>query len=183
MNDSSSTNPNDDGGLKRKPSTLSKADYLSIYGGIYEASPWIAESALEFGAADDLDTAVSMHKVLKKVVDHAPRHKQLNLIRAHPALAVGANGARILSSASQSEQSGAGLDNCSAEELQAFQALNTAYKEKFGFPFVLAIKGKDRHEILSAFRERLNNDLEAEFAKALQEIHKIAYRRLIALSA
>ena len=111
-------------------------------------------------------------------VDNASTARQLELIRAHPDLAGKAQVAGELTEESTSEQASAGLDRCSADEYEQFQALNTAYREKFGFPFIMAVKESSRAEILSAFSARLENEPALEFETALAEIHKIARLRL-----
>ena len=105
----------------------------------------------------------------------------MELVRAHPDLAGKAALAGALTADSTAEQAGAGLDRCSPEELAEFHALNTAYKEKFGFPFIVAVKGLTRHDILEQFRRRLENDAATELATAFEQIHKIARLRLEAL--
>jgi 2-oxo-4-hydroxy-4-carboxy-5-ureidoimidazoline decarboxylase len=114
-------------------------------------------------------------------VDNAAVDAQLNLIRAHPDLAGKAEVAGELTADSSEEQSKAGLDQCTAQEFERFQSLNTAYKEKFGFPFIMAVRESTRGEILEAFAARIENDHDVEFETALQEIHKIARLRLAAL--
>lgn len=152
---------------------LSKEEFVKIYGGIYEHSPWIAEVAYAARPA----TVEDIHAAMKSAVTHAGCDKQLALIRAHPAL-----GSKVqMAEASVKEQSGAGLDQCTAEEFAEFKQLNAAYNQKFGFPFIIAVKGLTRADILQAFRARLHNTPEAEFATALEQIHKIAWFRLQAL--
>jgi 2-oxo-4-hydroxy-4-carboxy-5-ureidoimidazoline decarboxylase len=107
--------------------------------------------------------------------------EQLALINAHPDLAGKAAVRGELTEASTSEQSGAGIHECTAEEFQRFTELNDAYKAKFAFPFIMAVKGSNRHQILAAFEERIHNSTEAEFTRALTEINKIALFRLQAL--
>jgi OHCU decarboxylase len=120
---------------------------------------------------------------MEDCVDNASSERQLELIRAHPDLAGKAAVAGELTDDSETEQSRAGLDQCSPEEYARFQALNAAYRSKFGFPFVMAARNSSRAEILSAFESRLGNDYDAEFETALLEIHKIARMRLVALGA
>ena len=108
----------------------------------------------------------------------ARRPAKLKLIRNHPDLAGPASRSRDLTASSRSEQTGAGLDRCTPEEFQRFQELNAAYKKKFAFPFILAVAGKNRHDILAAFESRIENDKETEFRTALAEIDKIARIRL-----
>lgn len=114
-------------------------------------------------------------------VDNAAPERQLELIRAHPDLAGKAQLAGELTASSTEEQASAGLDQCSPEEYERFQALNGAYRDKFGFPFVLAVRGRSRAEILEAFEARLGNDYDVEFETALAEIHQIARLRLEAM--
>ena len=111
----------------------------------------------------------------------ADKALQLALINAHPDLAGKAAVRGELTEASTAEQSGAGIHLCSAAEFARFTELNAAYKAKFAFPFIMAVKGSNRHEILAAFEERIHNEVETEFARALAEINKIALFRLQAL--
>ena len=162
-----------------RPSTLSEEQFLAVYGGIYEHSPWVAQAVWD---ARPLPDAVdALHAAMKAAVDAAPRERRLALIRAHPDLAGRAAVAGALSAASTAEQAGAGLDRCSPDEVAAFQELNAAYKARFGFPFVIAVRGLDRGDILDAFRRRLANDADTEFDTAIEQIHTIARLRLDAL--
>ena len=112
----------------------------------------------------------------------ADRSAKLALIRAHPDLAGRLAIAGELTAASTSEQASAGLDHCTPEELARFQDLNQAYKARFDFPFIMAVKNRSRQEILAAFEARLANSPEQEFDTALAEIHKIALLRLLDLA-
>ncbi|WP_337187989.1 2-oxo-4-hydroxy-4-carboxy-5-ureidoimidazoline decarboxylase [Phenylobacterium sp.] len=153
-----------------RPSALSEAAFLARFGAVYEDSPWVAAGVWP-DPPDDLDgLAVAM----AAVVDATPVERRLALIRAHPELA----GRAKMADASVREQSGAGLDQCSPEEFAAFQRLNAAYGARFGFPFIVAVKGLTRTDILSAFEARLANAPEAEFAGAIAQIHRIARFRL-----
>ena len=155
--------------------------FSARYAGIYEHSPWVAERvALCVTEDDDTETLARM---MADCVDNAAPELQLELICAHPDLAGKAQLAGKLTKDSTLEQASAGLDHCSPEEYERFQALNTAYRDKFGFPFVMAVRGRDRHEILEAFEARLENDYDLEFETALIEIHKIARLRLDAMGA
>lgn len=154
-------------------------DFIARYAGIYEHSPWVAERVAPYvGEGDDVETLANM---MADCVDNAAPDRQLELICAHPDLAGKAQLAGELTADSTLEQASAGLDHCSPEEFQRFQALNTAYREKFGFPFVMAVRDSDRNEILEAFEARLENDYDLEFETALIEIHKIARLRLDAM--
>ena len=149
--------------------------FIARYGAIYEDSPWVAEAVWEAGDLGDIAAA------MRAAVDTAPEAARMELARAHPDLAGRAALAGELTKASSAEQAGAGLDRCSPEELTEFHALNTAYKQKFGFPFIVAVTGLTRHDILEQFRRRLENDATTELATAFEQIHKIARLRLEAL--
>lgn len=164
--------------LRCPPGTLDRAAFLSLYGGVYEHSPWIAEAVWARCAGGALDTLGALHGAMKAEVDAASDARKLALIQAHPDLAGRAAIAGRVTRDSAAEQSGAGLDRCSPEEFAAFQELNAAYKEKFGFPFILAIKGLTRHTILEAFRARLGHARAHEMKEALAQIHRIAWLRL-----
>jgi 2-oxo-4-hydroxy-4-carboxy-5-ureidoimidazoline decarboxylase len=147
-----------------------KAEFVAKFGPIYEASPWVAEGAWPDPPTDREGLA----KAMAAVVDSAPRERKLALIRAHPELASRAR----MADASLKEQAGAGLDQCSPAEFEAFQRLNAAYNARFGFPFIFAVKGATRADILAAFEARLSNDPETEFETAIAQIHRIAGFRL-----
>lgn len=160
-----------------RPSTLSREDFVERFGPVYEASPWVAEAVWPAVERGDLDDCGALADAMRGVVDAAPRARQLALIRAHPQLAVASD----MAPASVDEQRGAGLDRCSPDELATFQRLNAAYVERFGHPFIIAVKGLSRADILAAFAARLDNDAGVEFATALAQIHRIAGFRLAAL--
>lgn len=159
---------------------MSGKAFVTRYGGIYEHSPWVATRAEEVlaGAAVDRELLASL---MADCVDNASRDTQLELIRAHPDLAGKAQVGGELTADSSAEQSKAGLDQCTTQEFEMFQSLNAAYKEKFGFPFIMAVRESTRGEILGAFAARIENDYDLEFETALQEIHKIAGLRLAVL--
>ena len=147
-----------------------KEDFVARFGPVYEASPWVAEGVWPDPPTDREGLA----RAMAAVVDGAPRERKLALIRAHPQLASRAR----MADASVKEQAGAGLDQCSPEQFEAFQRLNAAYNARFGFPFVAAVKGLTRADILAAFEARLANDPETEFETAIAQIHRIAGFRL-----
>lgn len=149
-----------------------EVDFTTRFDAVYEDSPWVADAVWPHAA--ELTTAEAMAGAMAEVVDTAPYEKKLALIRAHPQLASRAR----MADASVKEQSGAGLDQCSPEEFAAFQRLNAAYNDRFGFPFIVAVKGMTRADILAAFEERLANDPDTEFAEAIAQIHRIARFRL-----
>ena len=160
---------------------MKEREFVLRYGGIYEHSSWVAEKAAPL--VDNSADVDVIARVMADCVDNASRERQLALIRAHPDLAGKAAIAGSLTDESQSEQASAGLDRCSPDEYERFQALNTAYRRKFDFPFVMAVRNCSREQILAAFESRLENDYDEEFENALVEIHKIARMRLVAMGA
>ena len=160
------------------PSSMNRDQFVERFGSVYEHSPWIAEAVWDVGLQEDHDSVDILADAMAAVLNASDETAKLTLIRAHPDLAGKAAVRGELTDASTSEQAGAGLDQCSAEEFSRFQTLNDAYKAKFGFPFILAVKGKGRVEILAAFEERLENDQSREFDTAIEQIHRIARLRL-----
>ena len=160
------------------PSTLSREAFVEAFADIYEHSPWVAEKAFDLGQDDRVDEIDGLHQRMADLLLSASHEAQLALINAHPDLAGKAAVRGELTEASTSEQAGAGIHECTAEEFARFTELNDAYKAKFGFPFIMAVKGSNRHQILAAFEERIHNSPEAEFNRALAEINKIALFRL-----
>ncbi|MEA3029460.1 MAG: 2-oxo-4-hydroxy-4-carboxy-5-ureidoimidazoline decarboxylase [Sphingomonadales bacterium] len=160
-----------------RPSKLTRDAFVARFGPLYEDSLWVAEAVWPAAAGGALDDPEALAQAMREAVDEAPRAQKLALIRAHPQLAV----AGRMAEASVREQRGAGLDQCSPEELAAFRELNAAYLARFGHPFVIAVAGLSRADILAAFAARLENDAEAEFATAMEQIHRIAGFRLAAL--
>ena len=161
-----------------KPSTLSRKAFVQAFADIYEHSPWVAEKAFDLGQGADLDEVESLHQRMSDIFLSADHASQLALINAHPDLAGKAAVQGQLTEASTNEQAGAGIHQCSNEEFQRFTELNEAYKAKFKFPFIMAVKGSNRHQILAAFEERIHNPVDTEFQCALAEINKIALFRL-----
>jgi len=157
---------------------LSHADFVARLGGIYEHSPWVAERAFDARPFASLD---ALHAAMQRAMHGASRDEQLALIRAHPELLGKLEAARLTES-SRSEQASAGLDRCTAAQKSRMQALNQAYREKFGFPFIVAVKGLDWASIIERVEARLQHTREAELATALQEIGRIARFRLEALA-
>ncbi len=160
---------------RRALGDLGRAEFLASLGEVFEHSPWIAEEAWALAPFSGLD---GLHRAMVGVVRRAGPDRQLALIRAHPDLAGKAAMAGDLTEDSRREQAGAGLDQCTEEEFARFQTLNGAYKEKFGFPFIVAVKGMSRADILASFAERLENEQETEIGRALDEIARIARFRL-----
>lgn len=161
------------------PSRLGDQEFIARFGGVFEHSPWVAEGVLAGGHGRAAwDTAEGLHAAMVQVVRAAPHDRKLALLRAHPDLAGRLAVAGELTSASSAEQASAGLDKCTAEEFARFTELNDAYTARFGFPFIMAVKGRSRAEILSSFERRIHNSPEEEFATALAQVERIALLRL-----
>jgi OHCU decarboxylase len=154
---------------------LERDRFIQLFGSVFEHSPWVAEQAFNAGPFQSAD---ALHRAMVDVMRRAPRARQLALIRAHPDLAGRAAIRGELTAASSAEQGGAGLDQCTPTEFERFRELNDRYQAKFRFPFILAVKGKSRHEILAAFEQRLVHSAEAEFNEALDQVARIARFRL-----
>lgn len=164
------------------PSRLSKKEFVETFGGVYEHSPWLAEAVWNLEPNPEMaagqDTATGIHAAFRSILEKSGEAAKLTLLRAHPDLAGKLALQGELTEESTSEQAGADLGNCSAEEFAAFQGLNARYKEKFGFPFILAVRGYHRQEILDIFRQRVENDLTTELETAMEQVHRIALLRL-----
>lgn len=159
----------------RQIDAMERDAFVAQLGGIYEHSPWVAQrawTARPFGSRD------ALHAEMEKIVARASHEEQLALIRAHPELAGRLALAGALTDASRSEQAGAGLDRCTAEELARLQALNAAYRARFGFPFIVAVRGLTRAQIIARLEQRLSHAPEQEFEACLREIGRIAGFRL-----
>jgi 2-oxo-4-hydroxy-4-carboxy-5-ureidoimidazoline decarboxylase len=157
---------------------LDAATFVATLGGVFEHSPWVAERAharRPFASVDEL------HRAMTEAMHAAPRAQKLALIRAHPELAGRAMVRRELTPDSTSEQAGAGLTACSPEEYARLVELNRRYNDRFGFPFILAVKGYDRAGVLREFERRVDRAAETEFDEALSQIARIARFRLAAL--
>lgn len=156
---------------------LNQQQFVDTFGSIYEHSAWVAEQAFAKGPPEPL-TQETLCAALRAEVDASGRDAQLVLLRAHPDLAGKLAVSGELTAESTAEQASAGIDQCSPEEFERFQTLNSQYVEKFGFPFIMAVKGSDRHQILAAFESRVHNDKNTEFNTALAQVHKIAELRI-----
>lgn len=159
-----------------RPAEMDRAAFVARFGGVFEHSPWIAEAAWDAGRLPD--TAEGVHAAMLAVLRAAPPGRQLDLINAHPDLAGRLAMGGGLTADSTAEQASAGLDRCTPGEYMRFTALNDAYKARFGFPFIMAVKGRSRAEILAAFERRIHNTPEEEFATALEQVERIALLRL-----
>jgi len=156
-----------------KINKLSKSELVKVFANIFENASWIAEELYNQKPFDNFEELSS--KILN-IFETTTREKQLKILNAHPDLA---NKTKIslLTPDSLKEQTSAGLDQCTEEEFSEFKKLNDTYK-KFGFPFILAVKGKTKIEILNNFRKRISSDPEIEFDEAIKQVKQIAGLRL-----
>jgi OHCU decarboxylase len=145
--------------------------FVATYGPLFEHSPWVAEDAYARGPFSD---KAAVYAALTAAMYEAPRERQLALLRAHPDLGAKAK----MTPDSTREQAGAGLDRLTPEEYDALMAANTAYKERFGMPFVICAGEHDKRSIIAAAQERVRNDPDAEVDTALHEVAKIAKLRM-----
>ena len=145
---------------------MSPKAFIAAFGDVAEHSPWVAREA---DAARPFASREALVKQFETAIRAANRDAQLALIRAHPDLATKAK----LTEDSSKEQAGVGLNTLSSDEFSRFTDLNTAYKQRFGFPFIFAVKGATKHMILDSFEARVGNDLAVEFETALQQVCRI----------
>jgi 2-oxo-4-hydroxy-4-carboxy-5-ureidoimidazoline decarboxylase len=155
--------------------TMSQEEFTAALGAIYEHSPWVAQRAAAKRPFRDLQ---QLQEAMADEVRSASEEERLQLIRAHPELAGKAAVRGELTAESTREQKGAGLDQCSPEEFAQLQELNRRYNEKFGFPFVIAVKGHDRQSIIRHLSNRLANERAAEAGECIEQIIKIGGFRL-----
>jgi OHCU decarboxylase len=154
---------------------MSAADFVAAFGDVAEHSPWVAERAAK--GRPFADRRAMIEAFLDALFD-AEAPERLALLRAHPDRAGWAAMAGELAVESKREQAGAGLDTLTADEFARFTKLNVAYRDRFGFPFILAVRGATKHQILSSFEERIEREEEAEFAAALVQVGRIIAFRL-----
>lgn len=157
-------------------SSMDEPAFVAALGDLYEHSPWVAAAAWQSRPFNDRS---ALQAALSQAMQNADPAKQLALIRAHPELAGKAAVRGELTAESQTEQAGAGLDQCSSQEFEEIQMLNHAWQDKFGFPFVIAVRGLTRADIIAAMRKRLAHDKLTEFGEALHQIDRIAELRLV----
>ena len=150
---------------------LSKAEFISTFGNIFEKTEWIAEKCYESKPYNNLDELVLK---MMEIFENSKQQEHLKILNAHPYLVV----EKKLTRDSANEQNNANLDQCSDKEFEEFQKLNKEYKKKFGFPFIVAVKGKNKYEILENFKKRIKNEKNIEFEEAKNQVKKIASFRL-----
>lgn len=153
---------------------MSQEEFVAAFGNVFEETPAIALQAWNHRP---FTNATQLHQQMLKVVNEMEQDSQLNFIRSHPDL-----GSKTrMAAASVQEQAGAGLDRLTPEEYECFHQLNQAYRHKFGFPFIIAVRNHTKESILETFKHRLNNSLNMEIQQALSEIAQITQIRLSAL--
>jgi len=157
--------------LESNLNNLNKDEFISMFGVIFEKTQWIAEKLFDLKPFKDKDDLINK---MIQIYENSSNNETLKILNAHPKLAVEKN----LTDHSSKEQSRANLKNCTQEEYDEFKILNNNYEKKFGFPFIIAVKGKDKIEILNNFRQRINNNVELEFKESKKQVKRIALFRL-----
>ena len=157
--------------IEKKLNTINENEFTTIFGSIFEKSEWIA---IETFKQKPFKNSKDLIDKMIKIYDSCSIDKVINILNLHPKLAI----EKKLTSFSTKEQTEAKLDKCSKEELEEFNRLNFDYEKKFQFPFIIAVKGKNKNEILKNFRSRINNNYETEFQEAKNQVMKIALFRL-----
>ena len=164
--------------LDTAPSKSDRAEFVARYGSIFEHSAWVAERTFDAGLSEDEDCASGLHQAMTRVFRKASPEERLAVLQAHPDLAGKLAQAKRLTAESTAEQASAGLDALTDAERQQFTELNDAYVKKNGFPFIIAVKGRNKDNILASFKHRLTNERDAEFATAAEQVERIALLRL-----
>ena len=157
--------------LENDLNNLNRDKFVSLFGVIFEKTQWIAEKLFDHKPFKNKEDLINK---MFQIYETAQKNEVLLILKSHPKLAIEKN----LTKHSSQEQSHANLKNCTDEEYNEFKRLNNEYEEKFGFPFIIAVKGKNKIEILNNFRQRINNDIELEFSEAKSQVRKIAQFRL-----
>jgi len=154
-----------------KINNLNKSDFLTIFGNVFEKSEWISEKVFDLRPFKNFEDLFS--KIIG-IYENSDKKIILKILNSHPELAV----EKKLTMNSKNEQKNANLNECTNDEYSEFKKLNIQYKKKFDFPFIIAVKGKNKDEILNYFRERIKNSLDEEFLEAKKQVKKIATFRL-----
>jgi OHCU decarboxylase len=153
--------------------------FVETFGGIFEKSPWIAEKTWDTELGPAHDTVHGLHSAFCRIFRAEEKEIRLEVLKAHPELAVKLSKSERLTKESQNEQASAGLDNLTSEEYEQFNELNRSYREKYGFPFIIAVKNRSKSEILDNFISRIKNTEEMEFNEACAQVERIAEIRLL----
>ena len=150
---------------------LNKSEFLSTFGNVFEKTEWIAEKCYDSKPYNNVQELVNK---MMEVFENSIKEKHLKILNSHPDLAV----KKKLTKESENEQANANLNQCTNEEFEEFNNLNKKYKKKFGFPFIIAVKAKNKNEILNIFRQRITNNINLEFEEAKKQVKKIVTFRL-----
>jgi OHCU decarboxylase len=169
--------------FREPPSRMGRERFMAVFGGVWEHSPWVAAAVAESGLGEHLDTVIGLHDAMCRACRSESAERRLVLIKAHPDLAGRLGLGEKLTAESTSEQASAGLDRLSPDELAHFTALNDAYKARFGFPFIIAVRGLTKADILGAFERRIAHSREDETAEAHRQIERIALLRLTQIAS
>lgn len=163
---------------RTRPSQMPRAAFVARFGGIFEHSPWIAERAFDLELGPAHDSATGLHNALTRIFRTASAAERMGVLTAHPDLAGKLAQAKRLTAESTHEQASAGLDALTDAERETFQALNTQYIARHGFPFIIAVRDNTRASIMAAFQARISNDRDTEFTTACAQVERIAELRL-----
>ena len=154
-----------------KINNLSKSDFISIFGNVFEKTAWIAEKAYSLKPFLDFNT---LKKIFLSTYNECSNEQYLKIFNSHPQLAI----EKIMTKHSKKEQSKSKLDSCTKEELEEFTKLNHDYKKKLNFPFIITVVGLNKKQILDSFRDRIKKNIDEEFEEAKNQVKKIAIIRL-----
>jgi len=154
-----------------KVNKLNKSDFISIFGNVFEKTEWIAQKSYDLKPYKNFEELFSK---MMEVFENSNKENHIKILNTHPDLAV----EKKLTKDSKNEQKNASLNQCTDEEFIEFKKLNEEYKKKFSFPFIIAVKGKNKEEILNSFRQRITNNINLEFEEAKKQVKKIASFRL-----
>ena len=154
-----------------KVNKLNKSDFISIFGNVFEKTEWIAQKSYDSKPYKNFEELFSK---MVEIFENSNKESHIKILNAHPDLAIG----KRLTEDSKNEQQNASLNQCTNEEFLEFKKLNEEYKKKFAFPFIIAVKGKNKEEILNSFRQRITNNINLEFEEAKKQVKKIASFRL-----
>ena len=156
---------------------MEREQIIDLLKGVYEHSQWVPERMLSENISG-IQTKEELQLMMKKIVDNSSETEKFDLINAHPELGKKLQKNEKLTKFSEDEQKSAGLDQCSNEEFEIFTNLNNEYRLKFKFPFIIAVKGLNKNQIIDNMQKRVNNSKTKEFETAISEIHKIAELRI-----
>ena len=156
---------------------MERKEIIDLLKSIYEHSQWVPERLLSENI-NEIQSKEELQLMMKKIVDNSSETEKLNLINAHPELGKKLHKKEKLTKFSENEQKSAGLDQCTDIEFEILTNLNNEYRLKFKFPFIIAVKGLNKNQIIDNMQKRVNNTKTEEFETSISEIHKIAELRI-----